>query len=100
VVRVIWKDAQSTGGPGWEEAEEVQEAALANIPIVHTVGYILNFTDDRIALTDTIQTDGHSGGAVHLIPIEMVQEIHWLKESEDVETHSTNQLGAQHGGAS
>ena len=100
IVKVIWKDAQSTGGPGWEDAEDIKEAATADICIVNTVGYILNFADDRIAVTATIQHDGHSGGSVHLIPIEMVQEIHLLKEDDNVQSCSGNQIGTPNGGAS
>ena len=98
-MKVRWKDAQSTGGPGWEDAEDIQEAASAEICIVNTVGYVINFTEDRIVLTDTIQHDGQAGGAVHLIPIEMVQEIHCLKEdSLDVQSHNNDQLGTHNGG--
>ena len=100
IMRVKWKDAQSTGGPGWEDAEDIKEAASAEICIVNTIGYVINFTEDRIVLTDTIQHDGQAGGAVHLIPIEMVQEIHYLKEDSDVQTHNNDQFGAHNGGAS
>ena len=102
IVRVKWKDAQSTGGPGWEIAEDIKDAAIADICIVHTVGYVLNYTDERIVVTDTIQSDGDSGGAVHLIPMEMVQEIQWLtpKEDTNVQSNNRNKLGTQNGGTS
>lgn len=78
IALVIWGDAESTGGPGWEEAESIYEAATAAICIVHSVGYILNYTDDRIVLCDTIQQDGSSGGSVHLIPKDMIKSVQLL----------------------
>ena len=99
---MVWKDAQSTGGPGWEAAEDIKDATIADICIVHTVGYVLNFTKERIVVTDTIQIDGDSGGSVHLIPIEMVQEIQWLtsKEENNVQPNGNDHIRTQYGGTS
>ena len=102
IVLVVWKDAQTTGGPGWEDAEDIQEAALAEACIVHSVGYLLSHSVDSIAICDTIQSDGQAGGNVHLIPNEMIQQIYLLnsKEEDNVRPYNYSKFGTQHGDSS
>ena len=78
IVHVKWVDAQTSGGSGWQDADDMMEAAKAPAPFVHTVGYLMHTDDQRIAVCDTIQEDGTAGGYVHLIPHGMVIELNTL----------------------
>ena len=86
MVRIDWVDAQTSGGPGWVEAEDMQQWAFDKCVLVTTIGFVLNETDNSISLTDAIQHDGTAGGSVHTIPKEMIKCVHELgiiMETED-----------------
>lgn len=86
MVRIDWVDAQTSGGPGWVEAEDMQQWAFDKCVLVTTIGFVLNETDNSISLTDAIQHDGTAGGSVHTIPKEMIKSVHELgilMETED-----------------
>ena len=72
---MVWVDAQTSGGSGWQEAEDMVEAMTAPAPLVHTVGFLMHSDEERIAICDTIQEDGMAGGYVHLIPNGMLKEL-------------------------
>ena len=75
LVHVVWVDAQTSGGSGWQDAEDMVEAMRAPAPLVHTVGFLMHSDEERIAVCDTIQEDGTAGGYVHLIPNGMLKEL-------------------------
>ena len=88
IVYVKWVDAQTSGGTGWQEAEDMVEAMHAPAPYVHTVGYLMHANEERIAVCDTIQDDGTAGGYVHLIPNGMLIELTLLGEVGEDDTCS------------
>ena len=82
IVKVKWIDAQTTGGAGWQDGEDMVDAMYSSSPYVYTIGYLMHSNDQRIVLCDTIQEDGMAGGYVHLIPTSMVTEMEWLTHGE------------------
>ena len=92
MVRVDWVDAPTSGGPGWVDAEDMQQWAFDKCVLVTTIGFVLNETDNSISLTDAIQHDGTAGGSVHTIPKEMIKSVHELgiiMETEDDDNGTT-----------
>lgn len=92
MVRIDWVDAQTSGGPGWVDAEDMQQWAYDKCVFVTTIGFVLNEGDNAISLTDAIQHDGSAGGAVHTIPKEMIRTVHELgiiMETEDDDNSTT-----------
>ena len=83
IIRVKWVDAQTTGGSGWQDAEDMVEAMYSPAPFVYTVGYLMHRDEQRIAICDTIQGDGMAGGYVHLIPNGMIVDTEWLTHGKD-----------------
>lgn len=83
LVHVIWVDAQTSGGTGWQDAVDMVEAMKAPAPLVHTVGFLMHEDENRIAVCDTIQADGTAGGYVHLIPTGMLMELTLLNTGEE-----------------
>ncbi|MCH2161297.1 MAG: hypothetical protein MK085_05435 [Phycisphaerales bacterium] len=73
MVSVKWKDAESQGGPSWEDAQEMLEFAQRPLVLVHTVGQLLHIDDEKIAITDTIS--GDQMGGVSKIPRMWIMEI-------------------------
>ena len=53
MVSIVWKDAESQGGPTWEDRTEMLEFAQRPLTTVHTVGLLLHADDEQIAITDT-----------------------------------------------
>ena len=80
---VDWCDAVCSGGPGWQTFEEISEAITNGPSLVRTVGMLLKRTDHYIAICDTLQADGDSGGSVHVIPVGMIRSIRVLKCPEN-----------------
>ena len=78
IVHIKWIDAQTSGGSGWQDAEDMMAAAEGPAPYVHTVGYVMHMDDTRVAVCDCIQEDGAAGGYVHLIPHGMIIELNVL----------------------
>ena len=83
LVSVKWKDAESQGGPSWEDSQEMLEFARKPLVIVHTVGHLIHADEEKLAITDTVS--GDQMGGVSKIPrmwiIEMV-ELEPRRESE------------------
>lgn len=84
MVSVLWKDAESQGGPGWEDTEEMFEFARRPLTTVHTVGLLIHADDEQIAITDTITRD--QMGGVTKIPRGWIEKIQYLHPSGDFET--------------
>ena len=88
LMHVIWVDAQTSGGAGWQDAADMVEAMKAPAPLVHTVGFLMHEDEHRIAICDTIQADGTAGGYVHLIPTGMLVELTLLNAEGEEDTCS------------
>lgn len=75
LVSVKWKDAESQGGPSWEDSQEMLDFAKKPLVIVHTVGHLIHADDEKLAITDTVS--GDQMGGVTKIPrlwiVEMVE---------------------------
>jgi len=53
MVSVYWIDAESDGGSGWQDPEDMLEYARRPLPIMHTVGLLVYEDAEQIAVTDT-----------------------------------------------
>ncbi|MDG2423842.1 MAG: hypothetical protein P8M22_07675 [Phycisphaerales bacterium] len=53
MVSVFWIDAESDGGSGWQDPEDMIEYARRPLPIMHTVGLLVYEDAEQIAVTDT-----------------------------------------------
>lgn len=76
MVLVIWKDAESQGGPSWEDTDDMLEFARRPLTPVRTVGLLLHLDEEQIAVTDTIATD--QMGGVTKIPRAWVERFEFL----------------------
>ena len=56
MVSIRWKDAESQGGPGWEDCEEMLEFARRPLTTVHTIGLLVHADEEQIAVTDIMTT--------------------------------------------
>ena len=99
MVMVVWKDAESQGGPTWEDTDDMLEFARRPLTPVTTVGLLLHLDDEQIAITDTVAMDQTGGGTK--IPRAWVQRFEILTPTESLpvlpehrdETNSTRRVG-------
>lgn len=84
MVSIVWKDAESQGGPTWEDRAEMMEFAQRPLTTVHTVGLLLHVDDEQVAITDTLTTD--QMGGVTKIPRGWIEKIEYLAPSGDLDT--------------
>lgn len=76
LVSIRWKDAESQGGPTWEDTDDMLEFARRPLTTVLTVGVLLHMDPEQIAVTDTVAFD--QMGGVTKIPrgwIERIDEL-------------------------
>jgi len=76
MVSIRWKDAESQGGPGWEDCEEMLEFARRPLTTVHTIGLLVHADEEQIAVTDTMTTD--QMGGITKIPRGWIEKIEYL----------------------
>lgn len=76
LVSIRWKDAESQGGPTWEDTDEMLEFARRPLTIVLTVGVLLHMDHEQVAVTDTVALD--QMGGVTKIPRGWIEEIEEL----------------------
>ena len=88
MVMVVWKDAESQGGPSWEDTDDMLEFARRPLTLVHTVGLLLHLDDEQIAITDTIATD--QMGGVTKIPRAWVERFEFLAPDGAVDRLDAN----------
>lgn len=98
MVSIVWKDAESQGGPTWEDRAEMMEFARRPLTTVHTVGLLLHADDEQIAITDTLTTD--QMGGVTKIPTGWIEKIEYLSPSGEFNAAGTSNESARptHGG--
>ena len=53
MVSIQWVDAESDGGSGWQDPEEMMEYARRPLPVIHTVGLLVYEDAEQIAVTDS-----------------------------------------------
>ncbi len=73
LVSIRWKDAESQGGPTWEDTDEMLEFARRPLTIVLTVGVLLHMDAEQVAVTDTVAAD--QMGGVTKIPRGWIERI-------------------------
>ena len=73
LVSIRWKDAESQGGPTWEDTDDMLEFARRPLTEVLTVGVLLHMDHEQIAVTDTVALD--QVGGVTKIPRGWVERI-------------------------
>ena len=49
MVSVLWVDAESDGGSGWQDPEEMMEYARRPLPVIHTVGLLVHEDEEQIS---------------------------------------------------
>lgn len=81
LIWIEWIDAATHGGPEWVYAEDTMKYCMSAPPLMNTIGFILNDTEDFVALTDTIGTD--ETGSVNVIPKAMIKTIKYLRGEND-----------------
>ena len=81
MVSVKWKDAESQGGPTWEDSQDMLEFAKRPLVIVHTVGQLIHSDEEKIAITDTVS--GDQMGGVTKIPRMWIMEMTELEPMSD-----------------
>ena len=89
MVMVIWKDAESQGGPSWEDTDDMLEFARRPLTPVRTVGLLLHLDEEQIAVTDTIALD--QMGGVTKIPRAWVERFEFLTPDGAVDLLVENQ---------
>jgi len=81
LVKVVWVDASTHGGPGWVDQDDAAEFAAVDPPLMSTVGYVLAHEDEGpegwIVLTDTLGIEECS--SVHKIPNSMIRTMTYLE---------------------
>jgi len=80
---VIWTDAITSAEAGWTTKEDAMLVALAPLPIMNTIGYVLHDDEDKIALTDSVGDDEF--GQVTKIPKSMIIEYGYLRREMNEE---------------
>lgn len=53
MVSIYWIDAESDGGSGWQDPEDMMDYARRPLPIMHSVGLLVYEDAEQIAITDT-----------------------------------------------
>jgi hypothetical protein len=76
IVEVIWTDAIEEGEMGWNDPQETIAIAIADCPVVHSVGYVIFESDSHISLIRSWHSDGLS--SVEKIPKGFIREIRAL----------------------
>ena len=92
MVMVVWKDAESQGGPTWEDTDDMLEFARRPLSPVTTVGLLLHLDDEQIAITDTVALD--QTGGVTKIPRAWVERFELLTPTASL-PDMTNTLDGQ-----
>jgi len=87
LVSIRWKDAESQGGPTWEDTDEMLEFARRPLTVVLTVGVLLHMDPEQVAVTDTVAAD--QMGGVTKIPRG------WIERIEVLGPASPNSLGRE-----
>ena len=80
MIWIKWTDAITSAEPGWTTAEAAMEQAIAPLPVMHTIGYVLHDDEDKIALTDSVGDDEF--GQVTKIPKSMIVEYGYLRRDD------------------
>ena len=81
LVWIRWKDAATHGGPEWVYAEDAMKYCHSSPPIMNTIGFVLNETEEFIAVTDTVGPE--ETGSVNVIPKGMIINYTTLKGEND-----------------
>lgn len=88
MVSIRWKDAESQGGPGWEDCDEMLEFARRPLTTVHTIGLLVHADAEQIAVTDTMTTD--QMGGITKIPRGWIEKIEYLHAAGAFEDHDVD----------
>ena len=76
MVSIHWVDAESDGGSGWQDPEEMLEYARRPLPVIHTVGLLVYEDAEQVAITDSKGPE--EMGSVTKIPRQWVKQYHRL----------------------
>ena len=88
MVSIRWKDAESQGGPGWEDCEEMLESARRPLTTVHTIGLLVHADEEQIAVTDTMTID--QMGGITKIPRGWIEKIEYLHAAGAFDDHTAD----------
>jgi len=84
MIWIVWTDAITSSEAGWTTKEDAMLQAMAPLPIMYTIGYVLHNDEDQIALTDSVGDDEF--GQVTKIPKSMIVEYGYLRREINEET--------------
>lgn len=80
-VSVEWVDAESDGGPGWQDPEDMIEYAKRPLPIMKTVGMLVWEDNEKVVITDS--KGPASMGGVTKIPRAWIRSYYILNKVEN-----------------
>lgn len=80
IVEVWWHDAETSGGPGWVDSEDAVQYMSDPLPLIKSVGFLCNVTDQYVALTDNVNTN--ATGGITKIPVGMIKDIYYLERTQ------------------
>ena len=83
MVSIHWVDAESDGGSGWQDPEEMLEYARRPLPVIHTVGLLVYEDAEQVAITDSKGPE--EMGSVTKIPRQ------WIKQFDRLGPVASNQ---------
>ena len=76
----VWEDAEEIGDIGWNDLEELLEAAEEPCPTMHTVGYVIYEGDSHISIVSTIGPEECS--RIEKIPRSFIKSLTYLARPE------------------
>ena len=80
LVEVLWRDAEEVGDVGWNDLEEMLEAARDPCPLVYSVGYLVHDSETHISLIRAFHSEGCS--TVEKIPKRFIENLEWVRNKE------------------
>lgn len=81
IVYVRWKDAESNGGPGWQDKEDLYRWAKEPLRECLTVGFLIYRDKNMIVICETL-ADSQTGQGTK-IPIKWITSIQVMEPNED-----------------
>ena len=80
-VFVEWIDAESDGGPGWQDPEDMMEYSRKPLPVMKTVGMLVWEDSEKVVITDS--KGPSTMGGVTKIPKAWLKSYYTLDKSMD-----------------
>lgn len=80
VVCVTWIDAETIGGPEWQDKKEAIKAAMEPLPVMITFGFLIYESKDQVVLSATMGPNEMA--QVNKIPKRMILKLEEFKNGK------------------